>query len=730
MGSLDYETNYGDEENQEQKKALQSIMRKLKSGEYSKVLVGIREKLGLAPKISCVQMEALLIHAAENRFQEDTMARDIVLMSWGLLQGYDNHRTLQEPKDFQTAFAERSEKFLRESSYISKKYKNGEYVSYEVAQAAIITRETKNGKFEGNALKPIREALQKAGEYAINRLADYLYETNMAEYIKKIETQDYFELDYIPSHKLPILLNARDDGPTEESLSADTEQTEDNNSIDPSDKIDECEPETLTDDKSKMLIIPRFLLRPKLPEKQPRQYSPLSPEEVDQFISDSCYAFLNDSKDDDDLAGAALLAEIREEKKERWFMAFKICLFFCIVVVLGTFLLSLIVPSKEIRERIWKYLNYCIIILPLVTLFPGSVYLFLKVSRIHPERKRNFKTRRGYTVQQIKNGVLGKRIVFNSILDGSADSGFKGNEKKFMSVKKVGDESEEWQYGNINVENRSEYLIRVFVHNDNPNGYDAIAKRCRVKIRIPDISSKMAQVCGVICSDNARPREYWDSVTFCNATTPFRLIYDKPAVLCNNGVGQDGYPLSQKIIGSEGAFIGYDYCDGKIPGGDGYESNVLLRVMVKFDTDFTVKFKGNNNYLSGGWWDIVEVDVWGTINFQIGYKNSSNAIEPQKSVKVSIDLPECLCYITRSVFLNPIPRSILGDKLCDDKSLFLHDGLDIGDFNSSDSATIIFSADVVDHGLSSGYNEVLATVKVSVGEVTNYDTVKIIINKE
>ena len=121
MGSLDYETNYGDEEDQEQKKALQSIMRKLKSGEYSKVLVGIREKLGLAPKISCVQMEALLIHAAENRFQEDTMARDIVLMSWGLLQGYDNHRTLQEPKDFQTAFAERSEKFLRGKQLYFKK---------------------------------------------------------------------------------------------------------------------------------------------------------------------------------------------------------------------------------------------------------------------------------------------------------------------------------------------------------------------------------------------------------------------------------------------------------------------------------------------------------------------------------------------------------------------------------------------------------------------------------
>lgn len=249
MGNSDYETNYGDEEEQEQKKALQDIMRKLKSGEYSKVLVDIREKLGLAPKISCAQMEALLIHAVEDYFRKNAMTRDIVLMSWGLLQGYDNHRTLQEPKDFQTALAERSEKFLRESSYISKKYKNGEYVSYEVAQATIVTKETKNGKFEGNVLQSIRGALQKAGEYGINHLADYLYETNMAEYIKTVKNQDYSKLDYIPSHELPALLNVREDRPAEESLLASTEQVVDDDLINPDDEIDGYESETDTDYK-------------------------------------------------------------------------------------------------------------------------------------------------------------------------------------------------------------------------------------------------------------------------------------------------------------------------------------------------------------------------------------------------------------------------------------------------------------------------------------------------
>lgn len=727
MGSLDYETNYGDEEDQEQKKALQSIMRKLKSGEYSKVLVGIREKLGLAPKISCVQMEALLIHAAENRFQEDTMARDIVLMSWGLLQGYDNHRTLQEPKDFQTAFAERSEKFLRESSYISKKYKNGKYVSYEVAQAAIITRETKNGKFEGNALKPIREALQKAGEYAINRLADCLYETNMAEYIKEIEIQDYFELDYIPSNKLPILLNARDDGPTEESLIVDIEQGANDDPINLANEFDECEPETYTDDE------PTSMLSPDSPEDTEEsseelfgQDSLLSLEELKQSIEDSNKAFWDKPEDEPDPGTSILPAN----KWKKGVMILIIC-FILGIAILGSYPLFQEGGIKAvIKDFLQSFIISVAIIIAMIIAILALGLLSEKAYDIFHARKNNAKTHRSYTVQKIKDGILGKRIVFNSISDGPVGYGYKGNEKKFVSAGKIKDRKVAgMRFGFIEAEDGAEYLIRVFIHNDNPNGYDAVAKYCRVKICIPDIPSKKVRVRGIISSDNARPREYWDSVTFYNLYTPFRLDCLEPVMLYNDGIGQNGYSLDQRIIDSEGALIGYDYCDGKIPGGDGYESNILLKVKVVFDDNFVVKFKGRN-YGPYGWQHTIEADVWDEVSFQIGYKNSSNAKGPQQNVTVSIDLPECLCYVPESAFLDLIPHPVFNNRPSNYSQLFLPDGLDIGDFNPGAGARIRFNADVVDRGLCSGCNEVLATVKVSVGEVTNYDTVKIIINKE
>lgn len=154
---------------------------------------------------------------------------------------------------------------------------------------------------------------------------------------------------------------------------------------------------------------------------------------------------------------------------------------------------------------------------------------------------------------------------------------------------------------------------------------------------------------------------------------------------------------------------------------------------VVFDDNFIIKFRGQN-YGPDGWqWqDTVEADIWDTVSFQIGYKNSSDAKEPQENVTISIDLPESLCYIPRSASLHIIPHPIFYNEPYDYEydSLFLPDGLDIGDFNPKASATITFRAEVVDRGLSSGYNEILATVKISVGEVTNYDTVKIIINKE
>lgn len=697
-------------------KLFKDTVRALRSSEYGNQLDLICRKLNLPDNTNRADIEALLIYATEERFYgNETLKRDRVLADFGLLRGYSNQRGLSRGDEFRKAVTERRKKFLKESNYILKECKK--YGSWENIEA------------QENVLETVIGTLGKKNGAAIDTVAQRLYnKTDKESFLAKAiaKYNKFFHTDYIPDEELPVLLNVRDDGPAEDPLLADAEQSANDDSIDLDDESEEYEPEEFMGNEPKSLLIPSFLLKTR---KSP-EASPLPPKAINQFIKISHDAFWDDPRDDE-LSEAAYLAGIQEERKKRWLMAFKICLLLSGCLSFTILILSSTIYAKEIGEKIGKYLYYGLIIMFLMVLSLGLVCLFLKKSWTLSERKRKLKMHRSYTVQQIKSGILGKRIVLNSISDGSASNGYKGDERKFMSVKKVGDESGEWQYGNINVENGDEYLIRVFVHNDNPNGYDAVAKYCRVEICLPDTSSKKVQVCGIISSNNARPREYWDSITFCNVSASFRLVHLRFDRLYNNGIGQEGYPLSQRVTDPRGAFIGYDHCDGEIPGGDGYESNVLLRMRVEFDNYFIVKFKGNDSYMFGGWWDIVEADVWDTVNFQIGYKNSSNAKEPQKNVTVSVDLPECLRYVPYGVSLSIFPRPAFdNNKTYDYDNLFLPSGLDIGNFDPGVSVTILFRAEIIDRGLCPGRNEFSATLKVSVGEVTKYDSVNMIANKE
>ncbi len=697
-------------------------MRDLRSKIYPERIDAIYQCLGLPNDMSHADVEALLIYAVEKKYSK-TIKRDYVLADWGLLCGYSNHRKLSGGDDCSAAVTERRKKFLRESSYIS--IKREDCNSYEDAEKKKLV-----SKIVGTLGTATGRCIGEFGKSG--GLAEWLYHRrNNGDFLEKA-IQKYnpsSHKDYIPDEELPLLLNIRDERPTEEPLLADTEQTTDNDSINPSDEIVEYEPEAFSDDG---LVSEPSPGSPEdieeLSEEQSLQDSTLFPEEdIMQYAEELYNAFVDDPEDEAPPSTTFFPAD------KRWKRV--MIPIFCLGLVGFIWTFYSIFQEGGIKAVIGNLLHGfafgVVIMIAMIIAILALGLLAVKALDISYARKSNAKTRRSYTVQQIKDGVLGKRIVFNSISDGSYIWGYKGNEKRFVSAAKIEGENTRWRFGFIKAEDGAEYLINVFIHNDNPNGYDAVAKHCRVKIRIPGIPSKEVQVRGIISSDNARPSEYWDSVTFYNAHTPFKLICLEPATLYNAGIGRNGYSLGQRTEGSEGALIGYDYCDGEIPGGDGYESDILLKVKVVFDNNFIIKFRGDNCG-PDGWQDTVEADIWDTVYFQIGYKNSSNAKEPQENVTISIDLPESLRYIPRSARLNILPCPIFGNRRYDYDydSLFLPDGLDIGDFNPKASATITFRAEVVDRGLFSGYNEALATARVSIGQVTNYDTVKIIIYKE
>ena len=209
--------------------------------------------------------------------------------------------------------------------------------------------------------------------------------------------------------------------------------------------------------------------------------------------------------------------------------------------------------------------------------------------------------RPSYTIEEINNGAIGAtpvsdgedyknspnypgKIIFNTISDSTI-----GDEKNFVGAREYtginAGADNFWRGNNITVENGKTYIIRLFVHNNNPNGMDAVAEDVKVAFSIPQTSSNEIEVNGFITSSNAAPSEYWDYINF-NSDMPFHLEYIKgSALLENNGIGLGGIQLSDDIVNAKsgGVLIGYDALDGRVPGCYQYDNYVSIRVKVVYE---------------------------------------------------------------------------------------------------------------------------------------------------
>jgi len=259
--------------------------------------------------------------------------------------------------------------------------------------------------------------------------------------------------------------------------------------------------------------------------------------------------------------------------------------------------------------------------------------------------------RPSYTLDEInkKADTFGSIPFFNSISNAKI-----GNEKNFVATQEAAhdgyaiDLHGTWDGNDVDVENGEIYVIRLYVNNNNPNGFDAIAEDVKVAFSIPSTSNRQIQVNGFIESSNASPSEYWDYINF-NSNRNFHLEYCYgSAMLYNDGIGQGEIALGDEIVtkaSAGGVLIGYNALDGCIPGGDAYKSYVTIRVKVVYDYDFTVKTTAR---LAGEkeWKESVDAKVGDKVEFQIEYTNTSS--EQQDSVAIKDILPSNLRYIEGS----------------------------------------------------------------------------------
>lgn len=342
--------------------------------------------------------------------------------------------------------------------------------------------------------------------------------------------------------------------------------------------------------------------------------------------------------------------------------------------------------------------------------------------------------RPSYSAQYVSEHAddFGSTPFFNSISDAEI-----GDERDFVSAMEADSNGiaknphSKWQGGNIEVENGETYVIRLYVNNNNPNDFDAVAENVRVAFSIPSTSSKQVQVNGFIESSNASPSEYWDYVNL-HSEHNFHLEYSYgSAMLYNDGVGQGGITLGDEIVtkvSEGGVLIGYNELDGSIPGGDIYASYITIRVKVVYDDDFTVKttirFAGEKE-----WHESVDAEIGEKVEFQIEYNNTST--ETQTNVMIRDILPDNLKYVANTTKLynsnHPNWATLTPDGDIVTRGVNIGSYLGSADGKSGGNAFVRFTAEVVDSNLEEGINTIENLVWVGVNDTTIEDSVKIII---
>lgn len=344
--------------------------------------------------------------------------------------------------------------------------------------------------------------------------------------------------------------------------------------------------------------------------------------------------------------------------------------------------------------------------------------------------------RRSYTIDQINHGALGDKIVFNSI-----SNSVIGDEKNFVAARlNTGINAgvnNVWNANEITAENGKEYLVRLYVHNNNPGGTSAVSHNTRVAFDVPEISSKKIQVNGFIYSDNASPSEYWDYVNFVSDQN-FHLEYvDGSASVENNGyasqINGGAKALSDNIVkkaaSEHGVQIGYEKQDGEIPGCYTYANYVSIRVKVVYDEDnhagdYTIEEKVRLD-TSTVWSKTVEAQPGDIVEFQALYKNISNY--DQANVMVKTILPRSLEYIPGSTRVynkvNPSGITIKEDYINTNKAI------NIGNYRAGANAYIRFKARVKGDYLQYGSNTLVDWTQAGVYPTTIQDFAAVVIHK-
>lgn len=288
-------------------------------------------------------------------------------------------------------------------------------------------------------------------------------------------------------------------------------------------------------------------------------------------------------------------------------------------------------------------------------------------------------------------------VTFNSITDNPN----YGDERTFFDAKPASHDEEGGFSDKIEVsdlEDGEKVTLRMYVHNnakEELNGEDfegeGVAENTRVRAMLPEATDRALRPIGYISADNADPGEVSDTVDLHSDGRPFNLDFVEDSAKIHTNAKPDGMQLDNSIVEDEGAQIGYDKLDGRVPGCFEYTGIVTLDVEVNksdVEVDKSVREAGDD-----GWHNEINAEPGDELEYLIEMKNIGDTT--LEDVAVGDNLPKYQSYVEGSTrYANASTGGEFQDLGSDN---ITRGGEDIGDYAPGANAFVMFEAQLDEH---------------------------------
>lgn len=272
-------------------------------------------------------------------------------------------------------------------------------------------------------------------------------------------------------------------------------------------------------------------------------------------------------------------------------------------------------------------------------------------------------------------------IVFNSITDNTAWQTLNGttpDERDFVMAKLASDANVKKLYNNITVQDNTDYLVYMYIHNNAAPNLNLVANNVKAWINIPTDAAKQITAQGVVTSSNADPTAVYDDVNF-TSNENFTLSYVKGSAKYYNNAGTFAIPDS--VVNNMATF-GYDKMDGNIPGCIKYAGWLVIKVHAKMENP-APKVPG---YDLAKTVDKTTAKPGDTLNYTLKFTNTGET--KLTNVVIKDNLPAGLQWVNT---LNVDVAN--GDGITDQDKLF-GTGVKVAYVNPGGTVTVTFQAKV------------------------------------